>query len=155
MYEFINAVFFATTSPQSSGNTGGVSLIDHQHGAIVAGHFGEFLKWREITVHGEYRVRDDQAAGRLRGLWFAENAPPARQQLAQVIDITVTINMHFRPAEPAAVDDAGMVQFVAIDRAPFAHESRDRADVGRVAAGKEQRRFSPFKLGQLLFELGM
>ena len=57
--------------------------------------------------------------------------------------------MHRRPAQPAAVDDAGVVQLVAVDRVPFADQGRDRADVGRVAGGKEQRRFGPFELGQL------
>ena len=50
------------------------------------------------------------------------------------------IHMHRRPAQPAAVDDAGVVQLVAVDRVAFADEGGDRADVGRVAAWERAAR---------------
>ena len=59
------------------------------------------------------------------------------------------VNLHPCARQPAAVDNAGMVMGVAEDDVAAAGECGDRADVGGKPAGKHERRFGPFELGQI------
>src|SRR5262249_57905743 len=68
-------------------------------------------------------------------------------------DVAVGIDVDGRSREPAAVDDAGMVERVAEDVIPAADERADGAHVGLVAGGKEQRRLGALEGRELGFDL--
>ena len=83
-----------------------------------------------VAVHAEDRIGDDESAARRM----------PREQLVERADVGVRIDVHGRAREPAAVDDARVVQLVAEDGVAAADERRDGADVGVVAGREEQRR---------------
>ena len=68
-----------------------------------------------------------------------------------MIDWTVFIGIDDEAAanRQVIVDNAGVVQLVAIDGIAFADESGDRADVGGVAGGKQEHRFGSLESSQL------
>lgn len=65
------------------------------------------------------------------------------------------IDEHFRPGQPAAVDQAGMVLGIAEDRVSPADQGRNRAGIRRIAGRKNQRGFHAQQFGQPPFELGV
>ncbi len=56
--------------------------------------------------------------------------------------------MDVRPRQPAAVDDAGVIQGVAEHGVAAADQGRNGADVGRIAGRKQQRRLGLFESRQ-------
>src|SRR5262245_27332488 len=69
--------------------------------------------------------------------------------------VAVPIDVDCRAAQAAAINDAGMVQLVAINGVAFANQGSDRAYVGRITGWKEERRFSTLEFGQLPFQFGV
>src|SRR5262249_56724553 len=68
-------------------------------------------------------------------------------------DVAVGVDVHGGARQAAAVDDAGVVERVAEDLVTAADEGADRADVGLVARGKEQRRLGTLEGGELALDL--
>jgi hypothetical protein len=60
-----------------------------------------------------------------------------------------------RAAEPAAVDDAGVILGIAVDGISRADQRRDRADIGGVAGRKQQRRLGSLERRERLLQLRM
>ena len=73
--------------------------------------------------------------------------PPRR------VDILVRKHLDRRAAQPAAVDDAGVVQFVRDDHVVFRQNRRDRARVGGEAALEHDDRLHLLELGEPALEL--
>ena len=89
------------------------------------------LQRGDVAVHREDAVGDDQRAAAAR---LAQ--PPG-----EVLDVAVAVDEGLGPGQPAAVDDAGVVELVGEDDARRARASAgDRAGVGEVAGAEEQRR---------------
>ena len=111
---------------------GGVGLVHHHHGVVALGQLHHLPQRRDVPVHAEDRFGDDELP-RVGGRIF--------QQALQVLHVAVAVHRHRRPREPAAVDDAGMVQLVAEDQVVFLHQRGDDSHVGLVSAVEHQRRF--------------
>ena len=73
------------------------------------------------TAPGELKEGAVPAAA-LRGA----NAPAVETSDLEVVSIIVTVTHNFRPAQPAAVNDAGMIQLVRKYYVPFAYQRRNR-----------------------------
>jgi hypothetical protein len=67
----------------------------------------------------------------------------------------MAIYVNCRAGESTTIDDAGMIQLVAVNRVPLADQRADCADICRVTGWEEQRRLRSFKFGQFSFQLGV
>ena len=72
---------------------------------------------------------------------------------ARGVDVLVREHLDRRPAQPAAVDDAGVIQLVGNDDVVFGEDGRDGAGVGREAALEDDDRLDLLELGELPLEL--
>ena len=88
------------------------------------------LERRDVAVHREDRVGDDQRA-----------APPraCAQAPGEVLDVAVVVDEDLGARQPAAVDDRGVVELVGEDDVAAAGERGDDAGVGQVARAEQQR----------------
>ena len=95
--------------PASAGpeRAGAVRLVDHQQAVVAAGELDELAQRRDVAVHREDAVGDDQPRV---GAGLAQ-AP------LEVLDVAVAVDEGPRAGEPAAVDDAGVVELVGEDDA--------------------------------------
>ena len=94
-------------APARAERAGGVRLVDHQPAAVVAGQPHQVLQRGDVAVHREDAVGDDQRAA----------APRLAQPPGQVLDVAVAVDEGLGPRQPAAVDDAGVVELVGEDDA--------------------------------------
>ena len=72
-----------------------------------------------------------------------------------MIDVGVAVNVHFGTRQAAAVDQAGVVFGVGVDRVLAIHQCGHRAEVGGEAGGEHQCGFGAFELGQAPFQFGV
>ena len=72
---------------------------------------------------------------------------------ARGVDVLVRKDLDRGAAQPAAVDDAGVIQLVGDDHVVFGEDGGDGAGVGGEAALKDDHRFDLLELGELPFEL--
>ena len=110
-------------------HAGRMRLVDHQQRVELARQRLDLRQWRRAALHAEDAVGDDQPTLR---------PPCPLQRPAQAGDATVLIGLDLGPAEPAAIDDAGVVQPVGDDDVAGADQGRQHPAIG-VAAGGEQR----------------
>src|SRR5262245_39415918 len=71
--------FLAKSATVLSKDAGRVGFVHQEHRTEFGCDFRQLLERREIAVHREERVRDDESPASLRGLWLLINAPPARR----------------------------------------------------------------------------
>src|SRR5262245_15179735 len=88
-------------------DAGGVCIVDHQDRAVSFGDSGEGGERSDAAVHGKDAVRDEKFAAGLVG--------QAGQLLLGRGDILVGKHVNGGAREPAAVDDAGVVELVGDD----------------------------------------
>ena len=67
-----------------------VRLVDQQQRVVAAGEVGQPGQRRQVAVHAEDRVGDDQAA--------PGGGPLAAQQVVQVVEVAVAVDVQARPA---------------------------------------------------------
>ena len=119
-------------------------VVHHEHGAVRLGDLAQLVQRGDVTIHAEDPVAHDEPAAKLA----------VRGQLAaQVVHVVVRVADGARLAQPARVDDAGVVEFVGEDEVAVAHECGDRCQVGREAALEGDARLGMLELGQFLFQL--
>ena len=119
-----------------------VRVVDGEEGAVPAAGRGERRQRREVAVHAEDAVgQDDRAPGFLRGELRLEG-----------LDVAVRIMMQRRARQPAAVDQRGVVQAIAVDRRLARGERRDQAEVRHVAGREQDRPLAPGPGGEFLLE---
>ena len=92
-------------------------------------------KRREVTVHAEDRVGDDQSP---RGAALPRARPYARIAGLQGVGVRVGVADDLGPGQATTVDQAGVVQLVREDHVASSHQRRDRPDVGLEAGGEDQ-----------------
>ena len=104
-------------------NAGGMCFVNHREQMIFFAEGDESRQINNITVHAENCVADNQtsAAGGSKNFRF------------QVLHIIMLIDNDACFRKTCAVDDAGVIVFVAEDNAFAVAEGRDNADVGHVA----------------------
>ncbi len=119
-----------------------MGLVDHQPAAVVTGQPRQLPQRRQVAVHREDPVGDDQ-----RGAPLGLAQPPG-----EVLDVAVAVDEGLGPGEATAVDDAGVVELVGEDRLARPGEGRDRAGIRQVAGAEEQRRLVSLEAGQPLLQ---
>ncbi len=92
-------------APAGSDAAGGVGLVDQQAAAVAAGEVRELRQRGDVAVHREDAVGDDQ-----RGASRRSPQPPL-----EVLGVGVPVDEGLRAGQPAAVDDAGVVELVRED----------------------------------------
>jgi hypothetical protein len=72
------------------------------------------------------------------------------EQPFQVREASMPVNLHRGAAEPAAVHNAGVIEFITHDAVNLVYQRRNYPYVGGVAGRKYQRRFAALKMGHSL-----
>ena len=121
----------------------GVGLVHQQHGLVPPGHLGKLGQRRQVAVHAEQAVGDDQAAAVARR---------PGQERVELLPIGMRVGADIGPGKPAAVPEAGMILGIAEDDVAGAGQGGDGGQVGGEAGRKEQRRLRAFELRQALFQ---
>ena len=146
----VNAAFdsqmFGNAAAMFAEHAGGVCFVHHQHGGMFFGQLGQLRQRRQIAVHAEERIGDDQSSAIARRIL---------QQFGQMIDIQMAIHMHLGPREPATVDQAGMIFRIGINRIAAIHQRRNRTEIRGKPGGEQQRRFGAFEFRQATLQFGM
>jgi hypothetical protein len=119
-----------------------VGLVDRYAHAMAARELDDLGQRRDVAVHREDGVGDDQRAAPL-GLAHAPR---------QVLDVRVAVDEGLRACQSAAVDDRRVVELVGEDDLTAARQRRDHADVRQVARTEEQRRLRALEVGQALLQ---
>ena len=103
-------------------NAGGMCFVNHREQMIFFAEGDESRQINNITVHAENCVADNQtsAAGGSKNFRF------------QVLHIIMLIDNNACFRKTCAVDDAGVIVFVAEDNAFTVAEGGNNADVGHV-----------------------
>ena len=103
-------------APARPERAGGVRLVDHQAAAVAARQLEQLGDRGDVAVHREDRVGDDQRRA------IARLAQPP----GQVLEVGVAVDEPLGARDPAAVDDARVVELVREDdlrRGPRARRS--------------------------------
>jgi len=95
---------------------------------------GQLGQRGDVAVHAEQRLGHEQPAP---GAAALGEVPLGRRRVA------VGVDRHPGPRQPAAVDDAGVIELVRDDEVVGACERAENAQVGLVAARKQERRRAP------------
>ncbi len=121
----------------------GVGVVEHQHRAELFTNLEQPRRIGDIALHAEHTVHHDHASD------IVQPRGALRLQLAsQTFQITVFEPRHLAVRQPAAVDDAGVVQLVQVDLVVPTHQRPDDAQVRLVARAEHQRRFGADELRQ-------
>ncbi len=97
----------------------------------------------EVAVHAEDAVGDEQ---------LLLSGGQVLDDLARGVDVFVRKDLDGGSAQPAAVDDARVIQFIRDDDVVFCEDGRDGAGVGGEPALKHDDRFGLLEHGQPTFE---
>src|SRR5262249_54908459 len=131
----------AAVGPQ---HTGGVGLVRQQQGVVAPRQLDQLRERGEVAVHAEDAVGDDEPP--------AGGGPFAAQQLVEVVDVGVAVDVDAGAGQPAAVDQAGVVEGVAEDGVRAAGEAAHQGEVGGEAAGEDEGGLGRFPTGECAFE---
>ena len=115
-----------------------MGIIHHHPGAIGLGQFDDGRKIRDIALHAEDAVDDDQFP-----LVFGLLEDPF-----QILHVVVAIFLHLSEGEAAAVNDAGMIVFVDDGHIISTQQGGDGSQIGLIAGGKDEGRFLSEETGQ-------
>ncbi len=94
-----------TAAPLRSQHPDAVRIVDHHHGVVFLGQRGDLAHWRDIAVHAEDPVADNQFRCAIRGT----------QSLFQGDHVLVRVDLGIRVCKANSIDAAGVVQFLAED----------------------------------------
>ena len=130
-------------APARPERADGVGVVDHQHRAVAARELAQPAELRDVAVHREEAVGDDQAAV----------AGQPAEAPGEVLEVAVAVDERLGPGEAAAVDDARVIELVGEDDVAAAGEGGDDAGVGEVARSEQQRRLGPVEVGEVPLEL--
>ena len=106
-------------SPARAEHTGPVRLVDHQPGTVLSCGRADVRERRDVAVHRKHRLGHDELSAR---------AAMSVEHAAQVFDVVVPVDGDLSPRQPAAVDQAGVVELVADDDIAAAEAKAHRSD---------------------------
>ena len=106
-----------------------VGVVEQEPGVVALGEGDQFRHRRDVAIHAEHRVSDDEPAARSR----------SGQQPLQRREVEVRIALEGGPRQQRGVVQRGVVQPVGEHRVLAPDQRRHGADVGEVAGGKQQR----------------
>ncbi len=121
-----------------------MAFITHYEGVVFVGKVADQVQPRNGAVHGEYTIRNDDAvAAALRRFQF----------LLQTGHVVVFVAVPLRLAEPDAVNDGRVVEFVGNNCILVVEQRLKHAPIG-VEGGRVQNGvFGAQKISQLPFQL--
>src|SRR5262249_46521883 len=128
-----------------TGYARGVRLVDQHHRPIAIRQLTYRYERRDVAVHAEDRVGDDQTPPRRT----------MRQELFERRHVRMWVHAHPRPRQAAPVDEAGMVELITKDHVTLPGQSCDRADVRMVPGSEQQRRLGMLERRQLFLQLAV
>ena len=127
-------------------NAGSMRLIDHQQGFVLLSQADNIFQRGQVPVHRKDRLGQDQLTPRR---WTAG------ELALQVFGVTVIVNQNLSTRQTAAVDQAGVIQRVAENCVAGASQRRDRAEIGLIPGGKNQRSFAALKTRQVALQISI
>ena len=133
-----HAVMLVRAAAVLAHEADGVRIIDHHQGVVFFGQIADARQVGDDAVHRKNAVGGDDAepgAGSLLELRF------------EIGHVVVFVAEPLGLAEPHAVDDAGVVQFVGDDRVFGPEERLEQPAVGVEAGGVEDRVLHAEELG--------
>src|SRR5256885_1538985 len=119
------AIRAARAAPVLADETNCMGVIDHGQRVVSLGQLADLRQWRQVTVHREDAVGDDDPKARVRALL---------QLLLELLHVAVGVAVAARLAQPDAIDDAGVIERVGDDRVPLVEQRLEDSAVG-VEAG--------------------
>ena len=119
-------------------------VVDDDDGVVLAGELDDLGQLREVALHREDAVRDDE---------LARVARSGREPVAQRSHVGVRVDdLRGRARETYRVDEARVVELVREDHGRLVGEARD-AGLVRVPAGDvRERRLRPGEVGERSLE---
>ena len=124
-----------------------VGVVGHQPGVVTRGQRRELMQRREVAVHGEHAVGDDQRALMTPAM--------LRQQRPDMPDIVVAERQHGGARQPRAGPQAGMRQLVDQDQVAAADQRRHDAGIGEIAGAEHAGGFRALEPREPLLQLGV
>ncbi|KOT06761.1 8-amino-7-oxononanoate synthase domain protein [Burkholderia mallei] len=106
-----------------------VRVVDDEPRAVCLGERDEARERRDVAVHAEHGVGDDQLRRRVAGA----------QARVERVGVAVRVDLHVRARQPRAVDQRRMIERVGEDRRAAARERGERGEVRHVAGAEVQR----------------
>ena len=94
-------------APSFANETGGVRVVHHHKRVVFFGEVADPLEIRDCAIHREDAVGRDEAEPRIFRVL---------QLRFEVGHVAIFVTVALRFAEPDAVNDAGVIQFVRNDR---------------------------------------
>ena len=132
-------------APVAAQHTRGMRVVHHHDGAVLFGGLHQPGQRPDVAIHRENAVGNQQFSAGHR-VQFGQN--PLRRR-----HVFVRENVDLGPGEPAAIDDAGMVQLVGNDMVVRSEDRRNRARVGGKAGLKHHASFHVLEGRDALFQL--
>jgi hypothetical protein len=117
-----------------------VCFVEEQTGVVSIGERPEAGDRGEVPVHREDGLRGDQGGPGVRAR--------LRQEVSEVIEVTMSIDENARSAQATSIDDTGVVECVAEYEVSRAEERLQRTDVGGVSGREQDRARKPDERGQ-------
>ena len=122
-----------------------MGIIDHQPGIEALGQFEQLRQRRQIAIHAEHRIGEDQLAP----------GTAARQPRGQMLEIAMRIADMLGARQLRGIDQRGVVEFVGKDGIVALQQRRYDRQIGHVAGAEIQRLLEAGERRQPLFQLGM
>ena len=131
-------------------DAGRVRVVDGEHGVVFPGELDEIGQLRDVALHREDAVGEDQLAP-----GFARGA----QRVLEVRHVGMLVDrglaLRDRLGEPNRIDDGRVVQLVGDDDVRLAQDGRAEALVGVPAADVRERRLAADESRERVLELAM
>ena len=141
----LDAAEFRRAAPACADESDGVRIVDHHQRVVRVGEIADRSQIGDDAVHREHAVGRDQLEARAGGVGLGE----LRFEIRHVV---VAIAVALRLAEPDAVDDARVIQFVADDGVLFAQQRLEQPAVRVEAARVEDGVVGAEERGERRFE---
>jgi hypothetical protein len=130
-------------STSFSKDANGVGVIDHDPGFVLLGEFDNRRKIRNIALHTEDTVDNDQFAFPLSSL---ENP-------LQIVHIVMAELLDLAKRHTASIDDAGVVILIDNGCVSPTQKRRNGPEIGLITSGKDYGRVLPEKFRQLSLQV--
>ena len=136
-----------TGAATAADHADAVRVVGHQPGVEIAGELVQLRQRREIAVHREHAVGDDQ-----RMVVFGAMLA---QQRAGMTDVIVAEAHDLGVRQLRAGEQAGVRQLVGQHQAVAADQRRDDAGIGEIAGAEHDRGLRLFEAGEPALKLGV
>ena len=132
-------------APVAAQHSGRMGIVDHHDGAIFFRHFNQSRKGADVALHRENTICNQKLAAGNRSQFLEY---PARRRCVFVGE---DVNLGFR--QPAAIDNAGVVQLVGNDVIFGGEDRGNRAGVGGESGLKYHAGFDVLEARDALLQL--